>query len=138
MNFIYVFRWKMKNPKLQLLIQMAGLLEWVLHNLKIGGSILPVSVWNVKFWQKTFKLKFAIRQYRCLFQEFCQKTFKSNFAQRCLSWKWPPTIGLYFVSFTKKYGFKTEITFLPGNNYPDSHHSQGGMKFATQLSPLLN
>ena len=23
-------------------------------------------------------------------------------------------------------------------NYPDSHHSQGGMKFATQISPLLN
>ena len=22
--------------------------------------------------------------------------------------------------------------------YPDSHHSQGGMKFATQISPLLN
>ena len=22
--------------------------------------------------------------------------------------------------------------------YPDSHHSQGGMKFATQMSPLLN
>ena len=34
--------------------------------------------------------------------------------------------------------FKAEITFLPGNNYPDSHHSQGGMKFATQISPLLN
>ena len=24
------------------------------------------------------------------------------------------------------------------NNYPDLHHSQGGMKFATQISPLLN
>ena len=34
--------------------------------------------------------------------------------------------------------FKTEITFLPVNNYPDAHHSQGGMKFATQISPLLN
>ena len=32
----------------------------------------------------------------------------------------------------------TEITFLPVNNYPDTHHSQGGMKFATQISPLLN
>ena len=28
--------------------------------------------------------------------------------------------------------------FLAGNNYPDSPHSQGGMKFATQISPLLN
>ena len=28
--------------------------------------------------------------------------------------------------------------FLPVNNYPDAHHSQGGMKFATQISPLLN
>ena len=34
--------------------------------------------------------------------------------------------------------FKTEITFLPGNNYPDVHHLQGLMKFATQISPLLN
>ena len=33
---------------------------------------------------------------------------------------------------------KLEITFLPGNNYPDSHHSHGGMKFATQISTLLN
>ena len=24
------------------------------------------------------------------------------------------------------------------NSYPDLHHSQGGMKFATQISPLLN
>ena len=23
-------------------------------------------------------------------------------------------------------------------SYPDLHHSQGGMKFATQISPLLN
>ena len=34
--------------------------------------------------------------------------------------------------------FKTEITFLPVNNYPEAHHSQGGMKFATQILPLLN
>ena len=34
--------------------------------------------------------------------------------------------------------FKAEITPLPGNKYPDSHQSQGGVKFATQISPLLN
>ena len=28
--------------------------------------------------------------------------------------------------------------FLAGNNYPDSPHSQGGIKFATQISPLLH
>ena len=28
--------------------------------------------------------------------------------------------------------------FLAGKNYPDSPHSQEGMKFATQISPLLN
>ena len=28
--------------------------------------------------------------------------------------------------------------FLAGNNYPDSPHLQGVMKFATQISPLLN
>ena len=27
---------------------------------------------------------------------------------------------------------------LAGNNYPYSPHSQGGTKFATQISPLLN
>ena len=26
----------------------------------------------------------------------------------------------------------------PKNSYQDMHHSQGGMKFATQISPLLN
>ena len=30
------------------------------------------------------------------------------------------------------------LIFLPENNYPDTHHSQGGLKFATQISPLLN
>ena len=30
------------------------------------------------------------------------------------------------------------LEYLPGNNNPDSHHSQGVMKFATQISPLLN
>ena len=28
--------------------------------------------------------------------------------------------------------------YLAGNNYPASPHSQGGLKFATQISPLLN
>ena len=28
--------------------------------------------------------------------------------------------------------------FLAGNNYPDSHPFAGGMKFATQISPVLN
>ena len=28
--------------------------------------------------------------------------------------------------------------FLAGKNCPDSPHSHGGMKFATQISPLLN
>ena len=28
--------------------------------------------------------------------------------------------------------------FLAGNNYPDLPYLQGGMKFATQISPLLN
>ena len=38
------------------------------------------------------------------------------------------------------YGVKefVTLTFLVLNNYPDAHHSQWGMKFATQISPLLN
>ena len=39
-----------------------------------------------------------------------------------------------FASKTVTFG----INFLAGNNYPDSHHLHGGMKFATQISPLLN
>ena len=41
---------------------------------------------------------------------------------------------------TAVYGVKEFVclSFLAGNNYPDSPHSQGGMKFATQISPLLN
>ena len=33
-----------------------------------------------------------------------------------------------------------QVVFLdkPGNNYPDLPHSQEGVKFATQISPLLN
>ena len=30
------------------------------------------------------------------------------------------------------------MKYLLGNNYTDSPHSQGGMNFATQISPLLN
>ena len=31
-----------------------------------------------------------------------------------------------------------DTPFLAGNDYPDSPHSQGDMKFATQISSLLN
>ena len=34
--------------------------------------------------------------------------------------------------------FKAEVKFLAKNSYPDLHHLQGGMKFDTQISPLLN
>ena len=37
----------------------------------------------------------------------------------------------------KKTGKKKKKN-LAGNNYPYSPRSQGGMKFATQISPLLN
>ena len=41
--------------------------------------------------------------------------------------------------FVSLYFFKNIIYyFLAGNIYPDLPHSQGGMKFATQISPLLN
>ena len=40
-----------------------------------------------------------------------------------------------FFSSSKK---KLICDFWAGNNYPDSPHSQGGIKFATQISPLLN
>ena len=34
--------------------------------------------------------------------------------------------------------FSPAQIILAGNNYLNSPHSQGGMKFATQISPLLN
>ena len=34
--------------------------------------------------------------------------------------------------------FRTYSSFLHKNNYTSSCHSQGGMKFATQISPLFN
>ena len=33
---------------------------------------------------------------------------------------------------------KTHVLKIYKNSYPDSHHSQVGIKFATQNSPLLN
>ena len=37
-----------------------------------------------------------------------------------------------------KFNFKKKSTFFTGNNYTNSPHLQGGMKFATLISPLLN
>ena len=58
------------------------------------------AIWNVEFWQKTFKLNLVKRQYLRLFHEFCQKTLKLNLAERRLSRKWPTRIGLDFGSST--------------------------------------
>ena len=41
-------------------------------------------------------------------------------------------VSLFFLQKQLMYDF------LAGNNCPDSPHSQGVMKFATQISPLLN
>ena len=49
----------------------------------------------------------------------------------CQSCFWKP----FFVCFSLK---KLIYDFWAGNNYPDSPHSQGVGKFATQISPLLN
>ena len=64
------------------------------------------------------------------------KLYKRN----SLSWKqasWlvsPPIICHPPVSEASR----EVANFLAGNNYPDLLHSKGGMKFATQISPLLN
>jgi hypothetical protein len=42
----------------------------------------------------------------------------------------------YFIAFcSKKRLFVPDLALIA---LGDSHHSQGGMKFATQISPLLN
>ena len=52
--------------------------------------------------------------------------------------KTPRYILQFSLAPKRIYVFQAEITFLAGNNWPDAHHSQGSMKFATQISPLLN
>ena len=70
--------------------------------------------------------------YVCLFfySSYTQKN-KSHSKKDLQVWLprqfWLPV----FTLFDKK-------KFLTKNSYQDSHHSQRGMKFATQISPLLN
>ena len=53
---------------------------------------------------------------------------------------WLPELFFKNSFFQKQLFSKTAFCdFLAGNNNPDSPHSQGGgMKFATQISPLLS
>ena len=71
----------------------SGKLEW-----NVSTHIM-VSVWNVKFWQKTFKLNLVKRPYRHLVHEFCQKTFMSKMAKRHLSQKITPHDRNWFWVF---------------------------------------
>ena len=50
-------------------------------------------------------------------------------------------IDLYGILKNPVFGhsvFRLKLNFLHKNNYPDLHHSQGYIKFATEISPLLN
>ena len=68
-----------------------------------------------------------------------------NFSVKISNWDcsnlntniWLPDSRAVFVSL---FFLKIQLIydFLARNNNPDSPHSQGGMKFATQISPLLN
>ena len=56
--------------------------------------------------------------------------------------------GVFVLFFGSPFTNKTNVFFLKGfsfivckihvHNYPDSHHWQVGLKFATQISPLLS
>ena len=46
--------------------------------------------------------------------------------------------NLSVAKFDLNYLRTGEIESAELNNYQDLHHLQGGMKFATQISPLLN
>ena len=58
-----------------------------------------------------------------------QKTFEKRFAALAAR-------AVFVSSFMLQK--QLIFDFLAGNNSPKSPHSQGGMKFATQISPLLN
>ena len=47
----------------------------------------------------------------------------------------PPISKITFIGRLQKQQIND---FLAGNNYRDLPHSQGGMKFGTQISPVLN
>ena len=54
---------------------------------------------------------------------------------------WKKFAGLAAIAvFVSAFFLQKQLIydFLAGNNQSDSPHSQGGMKFATQISPLLN
>ena len=52
-----------------------------------------------------------------------------------INWKKVFRFGCQSCFFLQK---QLIYDFSAGNNYPDSPHSWGGMKFATQISPILN
>ena len=65
---------------------------------------------------------------------WCQRIFLSvcdKFWTQ-LSQDWRNRMGWNFFRISAIFG----ITFLAWNNYPDLHHSQRVMKFATQIFPL--
>ena len=53
-----------------------------------------VSVWNIEFWQKTFKSNLAKRRYCSLFHEFCKKTFKLKMTPYDRTWFFVFYLGL--------------------------------------------
>ena len=62
--------------------------------------------------------------------------FSSNQNQKPIDKKlWLPELFFGSLFFFKKQQI---FDFLAGNNYPDWPNWQGGMKFATQISPLLD
>ena len=71
---------------------------------------------------------YGVKEFVCL--SVCYQIWPqlSQERQHRMNWK-RPDLGSVF---------RLKSKFWHKNNYPDLHHSQGGTKFATQISPLLN
>ena len=82
-------------------------------------------------WRKNPQLPvYGVKEFVCL--SICCSISMSNLINPC------QLTSFHIITFTVHSSNMADITFLPGNNYPDLHHLQGGMKFATQISPLLD
>ena len=106
------------------------LLKEKIHTYMVSKNLsLCLSVCYIKL--SIFLLLWASRQNRFskfLASSLMNKKIKTISKKVCTFWVLEQFL---FAPFDKKVNFWL-------NNYLDSHHSQGGMKFATQISPLIN
>ena len=70
-----------------------------------------------------------------LFYNLCENIFGVKFSQLHFHFSKLKFFGVKFANMFFNVGKSAKI---PKNNNPGLHHLQGGIKFTTQISPLLN